>query len=110
MKVIRKTGWHIVVEPKRLGDFGSVSICDKFGGLTDEQIERDYRDRCEEIASEIKRHVKNVGWINVEHDTDVKCSLCGREWEESLDDSVPDCPKGSPLCCEAAIKEWEETA
>jgi hypothetical protein len=110
MKVVRKTGFHLIVEPRRLGDLGSARMSDSLIAGSDAQIEAEYHERCEEIASEIRRHVRNVAWIHIEHDTEEICSFCNYRWEVSTDDADPEFPKGCPLCCEAAISEWKEEA
>ena len=108
MRIVRKTGFHLIVEPRRLGDLGSVRASDSFIGGSPEHIESEYQNRCEEIAAEIRRHVRNVAWIHIEHDTEELCSFCGMQWEESEDDSDPETPKGAPYCCNKALGEWKD--
>ena len=47
----------------------------------------------EELVASIKRHVDDVDRVEIEFDT--VCEFCGSPWEQP------------PLCCEAAIQEWE---
>jgi hypothetical protein len=97
-KVIKKSNFRVVVEPKRLGDYGGIRTSDSFLRKPD-QIEKDYQRRCDEIAEEIKRHVDNVGSVEVNYDTEEVCGHCQREWE--VDD------EGCPTCCDKAIQEFE---
>ncbi len=80
-----KDNFRVVVEPRRLGDFGSVSVSDSFFGQNKERIAADYLDRCEEIAAEIKRHVDNVRYVSVEFDQGHVCEHCGDRWTEESD-------------------------
>jgi len=110
MKTTKKSNFRVVIEPRRLGDYGFASMSDRLIHGDDEQkINRLYQERCEEIVNDIKRHVDNVKHASVEYDTNEVCSHCDREWEESQDDSDPDFPKGCPYCCNAAMEEWKKT-
>jgi ppGpp synthetase/RelA/SpoT-type nucleotidyltranferase len=100
MKVTTKTNFRVEVSPSLHGYFSFKK--------TKEQIEKMERDACEEIASQIKRHVDDVEGVSVVCDTNHNCSHCGYNWEVSENDKDPEFPKGTPLCCEAAIKEFEE--
>lgn len=51
---------RVIVEPKSAGDYGFMHI----GGVK-RSSDQEYRLCCE-IEREIKRHVDNVGWTNVE--------------------------------------------
>lgn len=107
-KIIRKSNFRVVVEPKGLGDYGGIRVSDSFFGRSTEEIEKEYLQRCNEIEEEIKRHVDNVGYISVEYDTEERCSHCGYRWEVSEDDNDSDFPKGTPMCCQKAIDEYNE--
>ena len=63
-----------------------------------------WRRRSRDVRESIKRHVDNVGDIDVEYD--LVCTFCGGHWEVEKSDGDPDCPKGMPLCCEKAIQAW----
>lgn len=106
MKKTTKTDFRVVVYPRRLGDYGIVSMSDSVLHKPDE-IEKEYLERCDDIAEEIKRHVDQVGGVHVEFDTTETCSHCGYPWDESPDDSDPDFPKGCPVCCDEAAEEWK---
>jgi len=60
---------------------------------------------CEEIKAQVIRHVDGVSRRNpqvfIEFDSDGVCEFCGRPWETDPDDSYP-------LCCDAAVEEWED--
>lgn len=79
-----KTNFRVVVEPdKRFYSF--INNPDEF-----------FRDICEEMILQIKRHVDNVGLLHLEWDW--ICSFCGRDWEEDED---------GPLCCTKAVEEYD---
>lgn len=80
-KIIRQN-YRVSVEPRRLGDFGSVSMPDDFFCSGEEDRQRQYRSRCEEIVSEIRRHVENVDSALVECDEVAVCAHCGHDWTE----------------------------
>lgn len=99
-KIFKKSNFRVLVEPKRLGNYGSVRTSDNFL-RTEQQVEKDYQRRCDEIVEQIKRHVDDVDSANVEYDSDPVCSLCGSPWEQD--------ENGMPLCCEKAEKEFVES-
>jgi hypothetical protein len=99
-KIIRKSNFRVLVEPKRLGDYGSIRTSDSFLRKP-EQIEKDYQRRCDDIVDQIKRHVDEVGDVSVDFDTESVCSHCGREWEED--------ENGEPVCCDSAIAEHNQS-
>ncbi len=106
MKTVIKSNFRVVVEPKRLGDYGCVRVSDSFGGKSKRQIEVGYINRCYEIVDQIKRHVDNFGSIDIQSDEEYICSYCECDWSVSEDDSDPKYPKGTPLCCEEARAEF----
>jgi len=81
-----KTNFRIIVEPRRFGDMGFVRTSDDFlygrGKEAEARLARDYEDRCNEILSELKRHVDNVGYAWVEFDQPSVCEHCGSYWAE----------------------------
>ncbi|WP_202844739.1 hypothetical protein [Luteimonas saliphila] len=84
-----RTNFRVVIEPRRLGNFGSISVSDSFfyrGPLADERIAQEYDDRCREIAEQVRRHVDNVSHTSVEFDQEPVCQHCGSTWTESSDD------------------------
>lgn len=107
MKLTRKSNFRIVVEPRRLGDYGFIKTSDSAFGRTEEDIEKEYLQRCREIEDDIKRHVDNVDYIGIEYDTHEECSHCGLGWELSEDENDPDFPVGCPVCCDTAAAEWK---
>lgn len=83
----RKTNFRVIVEPRGMGNFGSVSAgVWLFYNLREKaevsRLERDEQDRCDEIAKEIKRHVDNVSYCAVEYDQEHVCEHCGSVWTE----------------------------
>jgi hypothetical protein len=96
-KIIHKSNFRVVVEPKRLGDYGNIKISDN--ALYDEQrAQKEYQRRCEEMVEQIKRHVDNVDRVEVDFDVEYTCSHCEQEW--TTDEA------GCPLCCEEAEQEY----
>lgn len=80
----KKENFRVVVEPRRLGDIGFMSISDRMACGNDEsRIEREYESRCEEISQQIKRHVDNVSSAYVEFDRAPVCEHCGSMWTET---------------------------
>jgi hypothetical protein len=78
-----KTNFRVVVEPRALGNIGYISMSDRMACGNDlARIRREYEQRCEEIAQQIKRHVDNVASARVEYDEEPVCSHCGRDWTE----------------------------
>lgn len=73
-KITKKTNFRVIVEPRT-----------RIYGIAISGVERD----CHNIVEQIKRHVDDVEDAYVEHDTEVRCSHCGYEWEE--EDGVPQC-------------------
>lgn len=81
-----KTNFRVVVEPRSLGNFGSISASVELiygrGPEAEKRIERDMEARCEEIMADIKRHADNVGSVYVEFDQEPICEHCGATWTE----------------------------
>ena len=81
-----KMNFRVVIEPRSLGDFGSIRMSSSFlYGNTEaerKRMERDMQDRCEEIAKDVKRHVDQVRSVNVDFDQEYVCEHCGAEWTE----------------------------
>ena len=80
------TGYHVLVEPRRLGDFGGISVSDSMIVRDAAQRLKEYKERCVEIATQIKRHVENVGYVVVEAETKSICEHCGNSWTEDSDE------------------------
>lgn len=105
MKITRQSNFRVVIEPRLLGNYGWMSITDR---TPTEETAKEYLSRCRSIADDVRRHVDDVHSVDVECDTKEVCSHCGREWEEATDDNDLDFPKGTPLCCNAAIEEFRQ--
>lgn len=82
----RKENFRVVVEPRGLGDFGSVRVSPSFiyghGENSQKRHDADLEARCEEMATEIRRHVDNVRHASVEFDQEDVCEHCGATWTE----------------------------
>jgi hypothetical protein len=108
------TDFRVVVTPRRIGDLGWMSVSDR---MASNNIERDMRERCEQIAEQVNRHVDHVADVRVEVDTEDVCSFCGLGWEEltkkeyeANPDSFEDWERpGIPVCCAKAQEQWSET-
>lgn len=94
--------FRVVVEPRGLGDYGWASMGDRLiTGGNKAAAERMYRERCEEIASAIKRHVDDVRFVEIECDEVFVCEHCGYDWTERSD-------AYNGGCCEADEAAEEE--
>ncbi len=85
----RKSDFRVMVMPRGMGDFGGMSLSTRllYGNTELEQarLERDEKERCEEIASAIKRHTDNVAWTEIVFEQERLCSHCGATWTETSD-------------------------
>jgi hypothetical protein len=81
-----KENFRVVIEPRGLGDFGSIRVSASFlygyDAAAQKRIESDMQDRCDEIAADVKRHVDNAGYVSVEFDQEDVCEHCGSRWSE----------------------------
>lgn len=93
-KISGHENYRVVIEPRRLGDFGGVRVSDRMVCPDEEHRQREYKQRCEEIMEEVKRHVDNVGSVDIECDVIEECSHCGAKWTE-------DSNEYNGGCCEA---------
>ena len=59
-----------------------------------------HRARCNTIIGRIKRHVDEIGSVELCSEVTTTCSDCNRPWETDPAD-------GCPLCCQAAVAQWE---
>jgi len=101
MKKTIRENFRIIVEPRSLGDYGYVRTSDRLFYPDEEKRAKEYRNRCEDIEEQIKRHVDNVEYVRIECDEKVVCTYCGWGWEIDLE-------TGQPSCCEEAIAEFEK--
>lgn len=85
MRKLKNENYHVVIEPRRLGDLGSVSLSDRYMCKDEADRQRQYRERCEQIANEVRRHVAEVGSVSVACDTVAVCEHCGSQWTEDDD-------------------------
>ena len=83
MKTTKITGYHLKVEPRSLGNLGFVSVSDH---RVSNDPARDYRKRVGEIADQIRRHVDNVGHIEIVEESESCCEFCGYHWGEKSDE------------------------
>lgn len=84
-KVNGYENYRVVIHPRSLGDFGSVSMSDSLVASGEADRQAQYRERCHEIAADVRRHVNNVGIVSVEFDTLAVCTHCGSSWTEESD-------------------------
>lgn len=111
MKNTAREDYRIVITPRRLGDLGWMSISDRMAST---DIERDTRERCEEMAEQVKRHVDNVGSVEVQFTEVHTCSHCFLAWEELTAEEAANTftridehsVEGEPVCCDKAIAEF----
>lgn len=102
--------FEVEIAPRRLGDFGSVSMSDR---LVSRDIDGDYQRRCDELLAELRRLPRVTdGQVTCTETT--TCSHCGLGWEvltagESADDSTNQdehSVEGEPVCCYKGIAEF----
>jgi hypothetical protein len=84
-KKVEQTNFRVVIEPRGLGNFGQISMPDRLICPDKDHRLRQYRERCDEIAADVKRHVDNVGHVYVDFDTEGECEHCGSRWTEDSD-------------------------
>lgn len=105
-----KDNYRIVVEPRSMTNFGSMS-CGRgliYGHGDDAQKhwERDMEERCDDLIADMKRHVDNFGSAYVEFDQEHVCEHCGSSWTEPGDEYNGGCceedEKASPLAATGA--------
>ncbi|WP_405991056.1 hypothetical protein [Streptomyces sp. NBC_00986] len=100
----------VAVLPRRLGNFGFLSVSDS---LASRDVEGDYRRRCDEIAADLRRRPQ-VDEVTVACTETHTCSYCRLRWEvltadEAADDSTNQdthSVEGEPVCCGPAIAEF----
>lgn len=100
----------VAVLPRRLGNFGFLSVSDS---LASRDVEGDYRRRCDEIAAELRQRPQ-VDEVTVTCTETHTCSHCRLRWEvltadEAADDSTNQdehSVEGEPVCCGEAIAEF----
>ncbi|MEV6074971.1 hypothetical protein AB0L80_07670 [Streptomyces sp. NPDC052069] len=100
----------VAVLPRRLGNFGFVSMSDR---MASSDVEADYRARCEEIATTL-RGLPHVDEATVTCTETHTCSLCSLRWEVLTADEAADhstnqdehSVEGEPVCCGEAIAEF----
>lgn len=93
-KRIKHENFRVIIEPRELGDLGSVVLPARMFASTEEAVEKHNRDACDEIVQAVKRHVDGVRRVYVETDERDACEHCGYQWTGSSDD--PDYNEG---CC-----------
>ena len=81
-----ETEWRVIIEPRSLGNFGIASMSDAVVCPDEAERLREYQQKCENIATEVKRHVDDVGSVFVDAITEDVCEFCGGPWTE--DDST----------------------
>ena len=74
------TEYYVKIEPRRLGNFGIVSVPDSY---VSNDIMKDYYNTCKDIVEQIKRHVDDIGWVGVMNESEEVCEFCGLAWTEN---------------------------
>jgi hypothetical protein len=104
--VTRKNNIRVVVEARRLGDWGFASMS---GVGTPESREKHLLTECERIVREVNRHVEGISTAAVVCDLVTVCEFCENDWADSCineTDSTAEYPVGLPVCCVLAQDEW----
>jgi len=86
--------FRVVVEPRRLGNLIGIHVPDRW--ISDD-IDEDYKRRCEQIIDDIKRHVDSVGWVGLECARETVCEFCGSQWTETTEHNGGCCAKDEEL-------------
>ena len=85
-RIERVTEYYVRIDPRRIGFLGSVSVSDEMIESKEARRLEMYRDICEAMVDQIKRHVDEVGYVAVEKEVEFVCDHCGSEWTEGPDD------------------------
>lgn len=85
MRKLKNENYRVMIEPRCLGDLGSVILGDHYMCKDEADRQRQYRERCEQIANEVMRHVADVGSVCVDCDRVAVCEHCGSPWTEDDD-------------------------
>ncbi len=96
MKITKRNNWRVVLEPQLPGN-----VADYVIEPDEDKRNEKYRRLCDDIVSDVRRHVNDVSNVFTECDTEEVCQHCGYKWEE--DES-----SGEPLCCGKAVEEFHE--
>lgn len=83
-KKTNEIGYRVIVEPHTLEPFWYRGIMGHDAGMA--QRLKDQKANAQTIAEQIKRHVDNVGSVEVETETQEVCSHCGSAWTEDGSD------------------------
>lgn len=81
-RIIYTSNYRVETYPRRLGHFGSITVSDSFIEPNEARRIQQYKEDCESIITEIKRHVDGVGSSHVVFDSEPLCSFCGGRWTE----------------------------
>ena len=103
--VIRKLNIHVAVEARPLRNGWWLTG----QHLTREEIEQHLIAGCNQIMSEVKRHVDDIYGVAVVYDSVKVCGFCEEPWDTALvaeSDATDEEPFGWPICCDAAQDEW----
>lgn len=92
---VQKANFRVIVEPRGPGNFGFASI----GGMT--RSEDEWTRYCEDIISQINRHVNDVQSVYFECDAEKVCEHCGWAWTDG-DDS-----EHNGGCCDEDRKVYD---
>ena len=88
MKKVKAENYRVVVEPRM------------YTHIRRDFTEKQYRDACNGIIEQIKRHVDNVLYVEIKFDSEYVCEFCGSTWEED--------ENGEPMCCGKAQEEFNK--
>jgi len=70
MKIEKKSNYRVIVEPRRIGQYGFASISDYAIEPDEDKRNERYRKECEQIVDNIKRHIDDVGAVYIDYDTE----------------------------------------
>ena len=84
-RLTRPTEYYVRIDPRRLGSLGVCSVPDSWIESDEYKQLVEYKELCEDMIDQIKRHVDGIGWVGVEEVTEDVCEFCGYNWTEGDD-------------------------
>lgn len=81
-RAIIHNNYRIEVYPRNVGDGGWIKMSERLIEPDDAKRNAIYKQECELLIPQIKRHVDGIGSVTVVFDTEEHCSFCGGNWTE----------------------------
>ena len=81
-RIVRQSNYRVEVHPRAIGDGGWIKMSDHLIEPDDNKRNAMYKQACEDLVPQIKRHVDGVTGVAVICDNDPICQHCGAHWTE----------------------------